>query len=118
MTKLSQNVEMWAGDYRDLIVTITRSDNAAYSLAGASVTWILEYAPGSGSLVRKFGEGATAASGMTISTSTLTISLSPADTQSLEGTFYHEAEAKDSASRVATLLVGSLKINKSGARNY
>jgi len=118
MTKLAQNAEIWAGDYKDLVVTITGSDGSGYSLAGASVTWILEASPGSGSLLRKFSEGSSAASGMTISTSTLTISLSPTDTQSLEGVYYHEAEAKDSASRATTLLVGTLKINKSGARNY
>ena len=105
---------MWAGDYKDLIVTITGSDSAGYSLTGASVTWIVEQEPGSGSLVHKHGVDTTAGSGLTISTSTLTISLSPADTSGLVGTYYHEAQAKDSASRIATLLVGTVKINKSG----
>ena len=113
MTTLSQNIEMWAGDYKDLIVTITGSDGAGYDLTGASITWVLEEAPASGSLIKKQISG----SGVVISTSTVTISLSPADTSGLAGMYYHEAEALDSASRVSTLFVGTLKIHKSGANN-
>lgn len=115
MTKKAQNFEMWAGDTKNLVVTITGSDSAGYSLASASVTWILEETPGSGSLIRKHISGSSSGSGITISTSTLTIDLDPSDTVNLSGTYYHEAEATDISDQVATLFVGTAKIYTSGA---
>jgi len=115
MTKIAQNFEMWAGDTKDLTVTITGSDSSGYSLTGASVTWLLEESPGSGSLVRKHISGSVSGSGISISASIMTVSIAASDTEGLAGTYYHEAEATDAAGNVATLFVGSAKINKSGA---
>ena len=110
MTYVGQNFELYAGNYKDIIVPITGSDGGAYNMTGASVTWIMRELDNVASLIRKHGEGSSAASGLSYSTSTLTISLSPNDTILYSGTYYHSACGKDSASRVATLFEGTIRI--------
>jgi len=110
MTKTAQNFEMWQGDTKQLRISVTGSDNAGYSLTGASLVYIVEVEPKSGSLIRK-----TTANDVSISGSTVTVTLNPIDTLQLEGLYYHEIQALDVLGRVATIMVGNVKINKSGA---
>jgi len=111
MTYVGQNFELYAGNYKDLIISISGSvSGSPHDLTGASVTWTLREIGGTASLVRKHGDGSSNASGLSYSTSTLTIAVCPSDTVLLSGTYFHSACAKDSASRVETLFEGIMRV--------
>ena len=110
MTKTAQNFEMWQGNTKSLAITVTGSDGSGYDLIGASATYVMEREPGSGSLIRK----TTSGSEISISGSVLTVVLNPTDTLGLDGLYYHEAGIVNSVSQLETIMVGNIKINKSG----
>lgn len=107
MTKRNQNFDMFAGDTKDIIVTMTDSTN----LSGASVKWSLRRGGARGPLVAS----KTTSSGVTTSGTSFTVRLSSADTSSLVGQFYHEAEVTDVSGNVSTVTIGEIKIEPSGA---
>lgn len=108
MTKFNQDFEMHAGNDIEISASISGSDAGAYDMSSASVDWIMEEKPQSGSLIRK-----TIDDDISISTSLITISLSASDTESYQGTYYHEARSRDSLGRYTTLLVGNVAILES-----
>lgn len=109
MTRTAQDFEMWSGDHKNLIFTITGSDSASANLTGASAYWVLANDAKSASFARLTSDSG---SGITISGCTLTVSLSPAHTASLQGIYYHEAQIRDSGSNVSTVAVGTATINQ------
>lgn len=111
MTSINQNVNMYAGDTINVNFGISNSDNTAASLSSASPVWIMEQNVSSGSLLRK-----TSDSGISISGSTITVSISPSDTIDFAGTYYHELEVTDTSGNVSTVSTGLLTIKKSGAK--
>lgn len=111
MTKKAQNFEMWAGDSKSLVITVTGSSGAGHDLSGASVVWTLKENVDSASLIKRSTDSGC---GISISTSTLTISLSPTHTENLSGVYYHEGEATDPTGDVSTLFVGTARIFNSG----
>ncbi len=108
MTKVSQDFELWAGDNCDVTFTITDSTGASKDLTGGSAVWALSEAPASASLVRKTSD---AASDVVISGCTFTVYLVPVETSALVGNYFHEAQVRDSASKVSTVTVGNVLIN-------
>ena len=109
MTKQDQNFEIWSGDHKNLVAAITGSDGAAQDMTGMTIEWIMRPAAEAASLVRRTS---AVSGGISISTSTLTISMSPADTVSLGGTYWHECSASDTDSNVATLFTGWATVNR------
>lgn len=108
MTKIKQDFTMWSGDHKDLTYTTTDGDSASVDLTGASVYWCLAPDAESGSLVRLTTDSG---SGITLSGCTFTVSLSPAHTSGLAGTYYYEAQVRDSETNIGTVAVGNIKIN-------
>lgn len=109
MTKVQQNFEMWSGDNKDVIYTVTNGTGASKDLTGTSVVWVLSEDPSSGSLVKRSTDSG---SGITIAGCTFTVSLSPTDTSSLAGLYYHESQVRDGTSDISTVAVGHVKINR------
>lgn len=108
MTVKNQNFEMYAGDTKNIEITIS-----SVNLAGASVKWaakktIYDAVP---ALYKDTAGGITitdAAAGK------FTIALAPADTADLSGKYYHEAEVTDQSGNVSTVTTGTITINLSG----
>jgi hypothetical protein len=109
MTTTGQNFEMWSGDHKNLIYTVTDASSASVSLTGASVLWVLSDQINGASLARLTTDSG---SGVTVSGCTFTVSLSPVHTSGLAGVYYTEAQVRDSASNVSTVAVGTAKINR------
>lgn len=109
MTKLGQDFIMWSGDHKNLTVTVTNAETGGSAdLTGGSVVWVLAESPTGGSLVKLTNDSG---SGVTVSGSTFTVSLSPIHTSGLSGTYYHEAQVIDANNNVSTVTVGAAKIN-------
>lgn len=101
----SQDFTMRSGDTKALTVTVTDGSSNAKDLSGAqAIVWQLACRKGATNQVSK-----TLGSGITNSDPTngrFTISLSPSDTASLDGSYYHEAQVTDGAGNVETVMVG------------
>jgi hypothetical protein len=107
MTKLKQDFTMFAGDTPPL--TFTMSDST--SLSGATVKWVMRkgHVKGPQALLKTTLNGGLVASG-----TVATVNLLSADTLSLEGKFYHEAEVTDVLGKVSTVMTGTITIEPSG----
>ncbi len=101
---------MHSGDDKDIIFTVTNaSTGASVDLTGASAVWVLTTSPTGGSLVKRSTDsGCGIALG---SNGTFTVTLAPSHTSGLAGQYYHEAQIRDSASKVSTVSVGTVTIN-------
>ena len=115
MTAIAQNVTMYAGDHKNLVVTVTNAAGAAVNLTGATIRWVLAKSAGSAVVVDK----STGGHGITITPGTggvFTVALVPADTEGLLGVYYHEASVVDTLSNVITVLTGAMAIEPSAIR--
>lgn len=106
MTKRNQDFSMFAGDTKDIVVTMSDSTN----LTGATIAWVLRRGGVTGTVeVPK-----STTSGISISNTTFTVRLSASDTANLKGRYYHEAEVTDVSGNVSTVMTGSISIEPSG----
>lgn len=108
MTKTNQDFTIYAGNTAEISASISGSDAGAYDVSSASIEWTMQEYPKSASLVRK-----TTDSGITVSTSIVTITIDASDMQNYAGTYHHEARATDASDRVSTLFTGNVIIYKS-----
>lgn len=102
MTIKNQNFEMYAGDTKNVSVTITNSSGAVVNLTGAVITWVLTFQ--SGTLQK-----ATATGTITVAnpaTGVFTFNLLPIDTTGKQGVFNHGVEMVDATGNASTLLTG------------
>jgi hypothetical protein len=105
MTATNQNFTMFAGDTKNIIVTI---DNAT-DLLGATFKWGVrkkEYST-TNDLLKESPEIVT-------DKNTITIKLKPPDTANLLGSYYHECEVTDQQKNVSTVFTGLMTIKISG----
>lgn len=110
MTAINQNFEMYAGDTKNIIIGVTDPSGMALDLTGATVSWILKPPqPAAPISIRKISPQ------VEIDMDRITIKLLPEDTENLAGNFYHEAELTDQIGNVSTIMVGTVKINRSFA---
>ena len=110
MTAVNQNFEMYAGDSKNIVVSVTDGSARPLDLTGASVKWILKPTqPTSENLIEK------STPEIVLDVYTATIKLLPVDTENLAGNYYHEAELTDQIGNVSTIMVGTVKINRSFA---
>lgn len=104
-----QNFEMFQGDSKDLVVTVSDSAGLPVDLTGTTVKW--RAAPAVDSTVATISKAT--GTGITITGAAagqFTVMLGPTDTQTLDGEFYHEAQITDAAGAVSTVLSGRLTI--------
>ena len=101
-----QNFTMYSGDTQDITVTVVDDDSASVAMTGMSIEWVMARAPGQTAVVTK----TTDDSDITISGNTFSFTIDPADTTSLDGRYYHEAEATDGGGDIATVMVGWITI--------
>jgi hypothetical protein len=111
MTAINQNFDMYAGDSKNIVISVVDEANKPLNVEGVTVKWILRptqpiTAPNI--LDKTTPEIETAED-------KVTIKLLPQDTETLYGNFYHEAELTDQIGNVSTIMVGSIKINRSFA---
>lgn len=106
-TKTGQDFTIWSGDNKNVTFTVTDSNSASVDLTGACVAWVLSNTPATASIVRLHSDSGC---GITVSGCTFTVSLSPTHTSGLAGTYYHEAQVRDSASDISTVAVGTATI--------
>ena len=103
--RTAENFEMWSGEDKVIRVTVKDSAGAALPLTGMSVSWKLARARSAAALVTK-----TTADGIALvsggSGGQFDITLMPADTDALAGTFLHEAEITDTAGKKSTVFSG------------
>ncbi len=106
MTKTNQNFEMWAGDYKELIFTVTdASSGSGTNMAGMTACWgLYSDENGTASLLKKAGA---------IAGSLVTVTLIATDTDDLSGMYFHELQLTDGSNRPATVATGWGKFNKS-----
>lgn len=109
--RTGQDVDMIAGDTRNLNITVYDEDNGGNkNIANATIKWVLYDEAAESAVLTK-----TLASGITITSGLLgqfTVSLTPANTVSLTpGVYYHEVEVIDETGNVSTVLTGHITIN-------
>lgn len=101
---------MYAGDSKTLVVTAKDEDGAAVDITDATIRWQLARSVSTTALVTKsIGDGVTITDG---SGGVFEVELENADTESLKGEFYHEAEAILTDGTIATVLSGTATINR------
>ncbi|PEL12651.1 hypothetical protein [Bacillus sp. AFS017336] len=105
MTSLKQNFSMYAGDSKEIVVSVVDENGVALPLSGATVKWILMN--NSSSITKN------TTNGITLSGSDIHIKLDPADTLTLTGLYEHEIELTDSLGNVSTVTKGTVNIIKS-----
>lgn len=102
MTAINQNFSMFAGNTKNIIVTVDDATN----LEQAKIEFNIRKDDFSPIVVQK--------TDVLISDDTLTITLNPNDTQNLKGTYEYECKLTDDYGNVTTLFVGSITFNKGG----
>ncbi len=111
--RTGQDVDMIAGDTRNLNITVYDEDNGGNkNIANATIKWVLYNEETDTTVLTK-----TLASGITITSGLLgqlTVPLTPANTVNLTpGVYYHEVEITDETGNVSTVLSGHITINPS-----
>ena len=94
MTYTGQNITLYQGDTRTLVVTVYDLDDNITPIAGSSIKWVVYKRSGGAIHVSK-----TVGSGITITdgpNGIFEIALARDDTLSLLGRYNHECELKDS----------------------
>jgi hypothetical protein len=103
VTAINQNFMMYAGDSKNLVVTMPED------LTGCTVKWGLRQRMYSTeNLLSK-----TTNDGISINGTEISIKLAPEDTQTLAGTYYHECEVTDQLNNVSTIFTGMVTISRS-----
>lgn len=109
MTTQAQNFEMFAGDTRQITISVTDEDGAALPLTGYDAIWVV-YKQTTKELIlsKVLGSGImipTPANGQII------IDLLPEDTEDITpGKYLHECEISTSSTDVSTVTTGIIKI--------
>jgi hypothetical protein len=107
MTKINQDFTVWSGDHKNVRFTVTDSDSASVDITNASILWTVSENKRSGSIMQLSTDSGC---GVTVSGCTYTVGLSPTHTAKLAGMYYHESQARDTASDTSTLAVGKMTV--------
>ena len=107
---MTSDFEMYAGDDKVIEVAVLDKTGVAVSIAGATIRW---------KAVRSFGKTvaiskATGGSGISITDAAngeFQITLTPANTASLKGSYFHEAEVEFGDGKKSTVLQGRMVVN-------
>lgn len=96
-------IRMTNGDNLDIVYTIKDENDAVVDLTGGSIAW--KALNGATTAITKVGALTDASNGIT------TVTLDPADTTSLKGTYILDGEFTDSGSNVYSFEDGGLTIS-------
>lgn len=105
MTSVNQDFNMYAGDSKDIVVTIVDEENNPLDLTEASIKWVMKNK--NTSVIKDSTNGAS------VDGSTLHIKLEPEDTINLSGVFAQQGRIVDALGNVSTVFVGKITILKS-----
>jgi hypothetical protein len=104
---MATDFTMYAGDTRVLTIGITDEDGAAVDVSTAQAIRFGVFGGGVEQFVKDLDEG------ITVEDSVVTVTLEPADTQNLSGSYVHELEIVDVNGHVYTALQGHMRVLKS-----
>ena len=111
MTQNTKSISHYAGDSLILDVTTKTASGERVDLTNADISWVLAKSVSSSPELLKDTD-----SGDIVVTDAengeFEIKLLPADTESLSGSYYHEAEVVDSAGNESTIFVGRFEIKE------
>jgi hypothetical protein len=111
MPSLKQNVTMWQGDARTLVIDVKNTDGTIPSLVGASVTWWMGANPPTSAVHIKKDNGNTGGVTITATPGEFSVVLAGADTATLSpGVYYHEAEVVLADGTPSTVTIGQFTI--------
>lgn len=100
---------MFAGDTKVIPVTVIDEDGMAVNITGATFTWeAARTVDGTAAITKTVGAGIALTSP---ATGVFTITLDEADTDDLEGLYYHEAEMV-LAGDTSTVLTGNMIVEQ------
>ena len=106
-----QHFGMFAGDAKTLVVTVRDLASALVNLTGATASFALAPSVAGPATLTK-----STAAGITLTdpvNGEMEIALDPADSLTLSGSYYYEAEVTDSVGRVGTVCFGNITIRPS-----
>jgi hypothetical protein len=107
---MSDDFTMYAGDDKRLEVTVLDEDDVAVSLSGAlEIRWKLAKSPRS-TIIASHSIADGNVSIIDAAAGRFNVLIDPADTESLSGLYYHEAELTDSSGNVGTCMAGTVTI--------
>lgn len=112
MTATGQNITMVAGDDKEIYITVYDDGGNLEDITGATINWVAFRQNGTIVLTK------TTADAITLDDPTngvLLITLIPADTETLLGSYYHECELTDNAGRISTITKGYFHVERSYA---
>lgn len=109
MASDGEDFELYAGETKEVTITVTDADGDAVPLTGATITWGAYDRTGART-VRVTKSGAD----ITISSNTFMFTLDPADTESLSpGVYAHEARVVDADDNEAVVTTGYMTVERS-----
>lgn len=112
MTATRQDFEMMAGDDKRLEVTVLDEDDVAVDLTGATaIRWKLARSVRSTALVSYSLGGNIAV--IDAAAGRFNVTIDGADTESLKGLHYHEADIVDASGKTGTVIYGTVTIRPS-----
>lgn len=103
----TQNYSMMSGDSKTLTVNVVDGDGVAVDVSTAAAI-VYEIAASPAAATSYVSKALT--TGVTVATSTVTVTLAPADTKDLAGVYYHELEITDASGHVFTAFSGYVTI--------
>jgi len=112
MTSEDQNFELYAGDSKDIVVTVTDSNGAAVNLTNFTIFWKLTLLPTSSTALISKAVG-TGIVKTNPSGGIFTVTITNTDTATLAGCYYHEAKIVDGSSNEFTVTSGRAIIHSS-----
>ena len=109
-----QNAEVFSGEDFTLTVSLTDSDGTALTSSEVDAINEYRYIVSSGPYASSNLISKTIGSGVTLSNTaiTATIAVGDTDTDSMDGTYYHEAKATDNSNNETTSFIGKLTVRR------
>ena len=105
------NLSKIAGDSESIVVTVVDETGAAVDLTGSTIEYAIKTDVRALANLLLLTSATTA---ITILSNTFTITMTPSNTVSLAGEYYHEAEITTADARVFTPFIGKIVIHTSG----
>jgi hypothetical protein len=108
MAVTTVNKDMVSGRTKVMPFSAVDNDGDAVTVTGGSATYKIADTPYSTALVTK----TSAAGDITLAGSTVTVTLEPADTEDLDGIYYHELEVIDGGANEYTGFSGAIVVRR------
>jgi len=113
MTTINQNFSLYAGDSKNINITVTDDNGVPVNLSDCKIIWGVKR----NARASRYAVVKTSLDDIIITDTQngkATIRIMPNDTFGLSGDFYHEAEFTDAMGNVTTLFLGTMTVQVSG----